>query len=451
MIYFVVVIISFSSNEIKIEFFDVKGIIEMSKTAYQIQGKDFLINGIKTYADLPNSNPAVHGLLFNARFIQGIFEDKNPNNKGIYDRFGKKFDSEKHTDELIDHLPAWYEKGIRAITVGIQGGGPIFTYDNWSVIDTGAFSKDGRQMDEGYKNRLTRVIKACDDIGMIVIVSILYQAQSRLFQDGVAMMEAVRTSCAFLKSLPYDNIIIEIANEHDVGDFTKHPIISSSEGMGTLVRLAKEWVDNRFAVGSSGGGGLWKKEIVDNSDVILVHGNGLHREEYYRFIKQVSRYAPDKPIVCNEDSQCFSRLEICEATHTSWGYYNNMTKQEPPADWSITKGEDEYFSRRLEQLIYKKEDSENEYYLQGFEKDMVINHKRYVKLASLYPEKINFVEFYEDGQLLDIQYEEPFMLFSKDTWEQNGYVIGEMAKEFTAVIHTHSGEIIRKSVQLYKS
>lgn len=48
----------------------------MGKTSYTIQENDFLINGKKTYTELEKSNPKVHGLLFNARFIQGVFNDK---------------------------------------------------------------------------------------------------------------------------------------------------------------------------------------------------------------------------------------------------------------------------------------------------------------------------------------------------------------------------------------
>ena len=420
----------------------------MGNTKYQIVNGDFYINGEKTYAELSDSNPNVHGLLFNARFIQGVFEDKNPSNKTKYDRFGTVFSPEKNTEELINALPEWYDKGIRAITVGLQGGGPIYTYEDWSVIDSGCFSKDGKEMDKGYCNRLEKLIQACDDLGILVIVSILYQAQSHLFEDGVAIGEAVKTACTFLKNLPFENIIIEVANEQDVGDFSKHPLVSSGEGMGTLLRLAKVWSDNRFAVGSSGGGGSWKKEIVDNSDVILVHGNGLRRREYYDFIRSIQEYEPNKPIVCNEDSQMFSQLAVCEATHTSWGYYNNMTKQEPPTDWSITKGEDGFFANRLEQLINGKNETENEFYLQGFEPDLHIDGKRYVKLASLYPEKINFVEFYEDNQLIYTAFDEPFMLYALTTWEQKPYVIPNSAQSFTAKIYLHSGEVIEKTIKL---
>lgn len=414
----------------------------MSQTRYEIRRQDFYINGRKTYAELAGGDPNMQGLLFNTRFIQGLFDDRNPDNAGKYDRFGKRFSPETNTDELIAALPAWYEKGVRAITVGLQGGGPIYTYEDWSVIDSGCFSSDGKQMDPAYCARLVRLLEACDKLGMLVIVSVLYQAQAHLLRDGTALAEAVRTACRFLSEQPYDNVIIELANEQDVGDFHSHPLISSGEGMGFLLRMAKEWCAGRFAVGSSGGGGSWKREILENSDVILVHGNGLRRREYYDFIRTVRQNAPDKPIVCNEDSQCFSQLSVCRATHTSWGYYNNLTKQEPPADWGITAGEDAFFARRLEQLLYGRKDAENEFYLQGFEPDSHIDGRRYIKLASLYPEKIDYVEFFEDGVLLYTAFDEPFMLYALTTWEQKPYCPQEGARQFTAVVHLHTGETV---------
>ncbi len=420
----------------------------MGKTSYRIENGNFYINGKLTYSELPGSDKNVHGLLFNARFIQGIFDDRNPANHGKYDRFGKVFDPELNTLQLTDSLKEWYDAGIRAITVGLQGGGPIYTYEDWSVIDTGCFSEDGRHMNEATKARLIRILDACDKLGMLVIVSFLYQAQEHLFHDGTAMIEAVRTASEFLRETGYENIIIEVANEHDVGNFVKHPVIYSGEGIAGLINFAREWSGNKFAVGSSGGGGSCRQEVIENSDVILVHGNTLRRQELYDFLMKIRDKAPDKPVVCNEDSQMFGQLQVSYATHTSWGYYNNFTKQEPPADWSITPGEDAFFAARLKDMILGREKSENQYYLQGFEPDCHINQKRYIRLASLYPEEINYVEFYQDNRLLYTSFAEPFMLYSLTTWEQKPYVIPEEAKEFRVKIYLHNGEIIQKSVTL---
>ena len=261
------------------------------------------------------------------------------------------------------------------------------------------------------------------------------------------MAEAVRTACGFLGELDCSNVIIEVANEHDVGGFSRHPLFSSGEGMGLLIRLAKEWSGGKFAVGCSGGGGSLHPEVLESSDVILVHGNGLRRQEYCNFIRRIREYQPDKPVVCNEDSQMFSQLSVSRATHTSWGYYNNFTKQEPPADWGVTRGEDAFFARRLEDLILGREETENEFYLQGFEKDSTIDGRRYVRLASLYPEKIDFVEFFEDGRLLDLTFSEPFPLYGLTTWQQKPYLPGPGAGSFTARIHLHTGRTVEKAVR----
>ena len=420
----------------------------MRKTNYKILGGDFYINGIKTYTDIEGSDEKIHGLLFNTRFIQGIFDDVNPENSGKYDRFGIKFNAEENTERMMAALKDWYEAGVRAITIGLQGGGPIYTYDDWSVIDTGSFSRDGKQLNEAYKNRLLKVLQACDELGMLVIVSFLYQAQEHLFHDGTAIMEAVRTASVFLRDSGYENVIIEVANEHDVGNFNKHPMISSGEGIASLIKLAREWSGNKFAVGSSGGGGICKQEVIENSDVILIHGNGLRRQEMYDFIMSVHEKAPDKPIVCNEDSQMFGQLKVSYATHTSWGYYNDFTKQEPPSDWGITSGEDAFFARRLKNMISGVKMGENEFYLQGFEKDYHIEGKRYVRLSSLYPEQIDYVEFYQDDKLLYTSFAEPFMLYSLTTWNQDPYVIPEEACEFTARIYLHDGNVRQETVKL---
>ena len=62
--------------------------------------------------------------------------------------------------------------------------------------------------------------------------------------------------------------------------------------------------------------------------VILIHGNGRSRQHYYNMIHTIKSWNLNRPIVCNEDSQAVGQLEVAYNTRTSWGYYNNMTKQE---------------------------------------------------------------------------------------------------------------------------
>jgi len=81
----------------------------MGKTNLSIKGRDFYINGKLVYDEIEgNSNSK--GLLMNARFIQGIFDDKT--NIKRFNRFNKIFDVDTNTDDFIAALPEWYEYGL---------------------------------------------------------------------------------------------------------------------------------------------------------------------------------------------------------------------------------------------------------------------------------------------------------------------------------------------------
>jgi hypothetical protein len=428
---------------------NLKGGIKVSKTRVEINGEKFLINGKLTCSEIDGSKSEAHGLLMNARFIQGIFYDKAMPER--FARFGHAiYDPDKNTDDLIAALPEWYKHGLRAFTVGLQGGGPVFTIEDWSTIYNSPFSEDGNDFDPAYEARLHRLVKAADEIGMVVIVSFFYQAQASRLKDGKAIRNAVKTACSILKKENYTNVIIEVANEHNVGNFKIHPIIYSTEGISYLIELARE-ESGGMLVGCSGGGGYADEEIAKASDVILIHGNGCTRQSYYNLIKRVRKWNMNKPIVCNEDSPCIGQLEVSYKNKVSWGYYNNLTKQEPPAHWGITPGQDTFFARRMAEGIGIKLPTlalDKQYYLQGFEKDMTVDNKRWIHLAALYPESINYVEFYRNGELIDIAYDEPFMINNEATWIQGPCCITEEDKEWKAVVYLRSGEIIEKKVDL---
>ena len=117
----------------------------MSKTQLTISGERFRVNGTPVYADLAGTHPDAHGLLMNARFIQGVFDDKSDPSR--FARFGHAtWDAEANTDRLIEALPDWHRYGLRAFTVGFQGGGPCFTTDN-NTIDNNPFGEDGLSAD----------------------------------------------------------------------------------------------------------------------------------------------------------------------------------------------------------------------------------------------------------------------------------------------------------------
>jgi len=418
----------------------------MGKTNLSIKGRDFYINGKLVYDEIEgNSNSK--GLLMNARFIQGIFDDKT--NIKRFNRFNKIFDVDTNTDDFIAALPEWYEYGLRAVTVGIQGGMPVFTIDV-NTIDNNPFGPDGMRFDEAYAKRLDKIIRAADSLGMVVIVNILYWAQALRFKNEDALVSALTCAASFLKKRSYTNIIIDVANEYNIETWNDVKIVQDPKNMKMLIDLVRK-ESGGMLVGSSGGGGLIDQEVVDASDVVLVHGNGLTRGVYYDFILRVQEMAPNKPILCNEDSPCISRLEVAHLTHTSWGHYDNFTKQEPPCDWSITKGQDFFFARRMAAslgITLPELPLEEQFYLQGLEPNTEWQGKRWIRLSAEYPEKINYVNFYRNGEFIYRSYDEPYFMYRETTWIQKPWNINKDDKKWTAEIILADGRTIVKSVKV---
>ena len=417
------------------------------KTTISCEKDRILLNGKPVYSEIPGVNPAALGLLWNQRMIQGVFDDKTDRSR--FNLFGRVFDAEDNTDNLIAALPAWHAYGLRAITVGFQGGWPVNCVDV-RTIHNNPFGEDGRHLDVAYARRMDRIIRAADDLGMVVIVSFLYWAQSLRLTDGRAVANAVKTASAFLRENRYTNVIIEVANEYDISPFSPHPLVHEPEGMAVLIEMAREH-SGGMPVGSSGGGGGADPEVVAASDIVLVHGNGLTRGEYYDFIRKVRGWAPEKPIVCNEDSPCLSRVDVALETGTSWGYYNNYTKQIPPADHGVTPGEDLFFARRMARatgIPVPALDREDQFVLQGLAPEQAFHGMRAIRLAAEKPEQVDRVAFLCNGKHLYTAWEEPFFCWRETTWLAKSWTIDDTMREWVARIYLADGLVLEKQVLL---
>ena len=415
------------------------------KTNLSFFGRKILINQKPVYSEIPGCPEKYHGLLMNARMIQGVFDDRTDPRR--FDRFGRTFDPDRNTDSLIAALPKWYEMGLRAITVGFQGGGPCFTMDS-NTIDNNPFSPEGDRISSDYLDRMDRIVRAADEIGMAVIVSLFYAAQVRFFKEDRSIARAVRTACEWLRSQDYTNVIIEIANEMDISPFEAHPVIHDPEQMTGLIRLARE-CSGGMPVGCSGTGGYLNESVAAASDIILIHGNNQTRQGIWGLIQKAKAVSPPRPILINEDSQALTDMEIALREEVSWGYYNNMTKQEPPCDWGITEGEDRWFALRMAHALGIPVEfpvPEERFYLQGLEKDMEDNGKRWIRLAALFPAEVDHVEFLRNGVPVGMSYEDPFALGSVGiNWFQPPFpdriVTGEV---WTAIITMRDGTVFRR-------
>jgi hypothetical protein len=93
----------------------------VAKTRVAISGAaspQWMINGVVTA-----KGSAAEGLLLNARLIQGIFDDDNEVTRVNWAYPDTQvWDATRNTDELIGNLSSYVANGMRALTVGLQGG-----------------------------------------------------------------------------------------------------------------------------------------------------------------------------------------------------------------------------------------------------------------------------------------------------------------------------------------
>ena len=113
----------------------------------------------------------------------------------------------------------------------------------------------------------------------------------------------------------FTNVIIEVANEYNVGAFNDHRLVSDPGD--DYVDEGRQADTGGMPVGSSGGGLVCSREVAGASDVVPDHGNTARRQDYYRLVTMVKSWELSRPVVCNEDSPCYTQLDVAYRTHTS--------------------------------------------------------------------------------------------------------------------------------------
>ena len=181
-------------------------------TEVAIDGTDFLIDGQKTYHGRWHERRRIEGLLMNSRMVQAIFDDEFAPTAGnwAYPDTGQ-WDPDRNTAEFCAMLPAYREKGMTAFTVGLQGGGSIYTKPLSDTYINSAFRWDGT-LKPAYLARLRRVLDAADAAGLVVIVNYFYWRQCR-FDNDAAVHKATRAATEWLLETGHRNLIVDVKNE----------------------------------------------------------------------------------------------------------------------------------------------------------------------------------------------------------------------------------------------
>jgi len=333
-------------------------------TEVSIHGEDFYINGKPTYPGRSWQGHRIEGLLFNARMVNGVFDDLNPetSKRWAYPDTGV-WSADRNTSDFIAAMPAWRSHGLLAFTVNLQGGSPE-GYSHGQPWINSAFAADG-SLRPVYFERLGRILDRADQLGMVAIVGYFYQAQDKQLTDEAAVLRAVDNATNWILNHGYRNVLVEINNECDQ-HYTN--AILRPERVDELITRVRHIEQNgrRLLVSASYSGPLPKENVAKAADFILVHANGVATTD--RLVDSIHKIramlaGTPKPIVFNEDDHYDfdkpdSHLAAAAVEHASWGFFDYRRKDEPfsdgyqsvPADWAIGSDRKRGFFDLLSQI-----------------------------------------------------------------------------------------------------
>lgn len=279
-------------------------------TTIAIERDQWLINGEITY---PGTR--CEGLLMNVRMVNCTFEDTHRTD----------FDPDANTQQFIAAIANYREHGVRAFTLSLQGGTP-----GYEGAVNSAFNRDG-SLRADYLARVKRVIDACDQHGIIAILSCYYQRQDEILDDADAIRSGVKDTVGWIKEQGFANIVLEVTNEFGHNGFT-HELFKTNAGQVELVQLAKDLYPELLVSTVGQAPGAETDRLENLVDFNMVHLNTTPLENVVSKIIPVKKYG--KPVICNEDDKLGADgakcAELCVDNGVSWGLMQNPVNQTYP-------------------------------------------------------------------------------------------------------------------------
>ena len=335
------------------------------KTHVTIQGDKFFINGDPTYAGRTWKGQPIEGLLFNSRMVQATFDDLNPETR---DQWAypdtKAWDADRNVREFLAAMPLWRRHGLLGFTVNLQGGSPQ-GYSGNQPWHNSAFTETGALRPE-YMARLGQVLDRADELGMVAIVGYFYFGQDERLRDESAVIAATDAATRWILERGYRNVLVEVNNECNVR--YDHAILQPSRVHELILRVRRTEHDgHRLLAGTSyGGNRVPSSNVVEASDFLLMHGNGVSDPsriaEMVEQARQVGGYRP-MPILFNEDDhfnfdQPRNNFLSAVGAFASWGYFDYRMRgedfdagyQSVPVNWGISSDRKRGFFRLLSEV-----------------------------------------------------------------------------------------------------
>jgi hypothetical protein len=308
------------------------------------QGTKFTNNGVPV-----NNGSRAEGLLINFRAIHAVVDDYNPKTRSLWSYPNGPWDANRNTNEFIAMLPTYAARGLNMVTVGLQGGHPRFKCNasySTSPRNFSAFTFDGAFRADA-KARLQRVIAAADQAGIIVTVQYFYQNQDGRLSGNAAVIKATQEATQFLRDLPNDNILVEVANEVTLTNY-KHSALQPSGIHERIDQIHSIWPGALVSVSMSSGGN-YPSAVAQRIDWSSMHANSItSTTELVGKINNLKKLG--HPVVVTEDGWHGLPMEPAINAGAGWGLYvqgcefeNNYEGsaryrdgfQSPPINWAI--------------------------------------------------------------------------------------------------------------------
>ncbi|MEM6691899.1 MAG: hypothetical protein AAF664_20890, partial [Planctomycetota bacterium] len=264
------------------------GRCESQHPVVSIDRDQFLIDGELTYQGRYWNGKKVEGLLLNARLVQGIFDDENPDTRGLF-RYPDTglWDADRNTNEFVEAMSVWATHGLNSFTINLQGGSPT-GYGN-KAWKNSAFNEAG-DLKPAYMDRLARILDKAEELRMIPIVGYFYFGQDQNLRDEEAVLNAVDNATRWILEKGYRNVLVEVNNECSVQSWD-HEILRSGRVHELIERVKATEVDgHRLLVSTSyKGRDIPGNDVASISDFILLHGNGVRDPQFIKTMVETTR------------------------------------------------------------------------------------------------------------------------------------------------------------------
>lgn len=340
-------------------------------TVVDIVGDSFHLNGRPTYPGRTFRGMKIEGLLMNARLVQATFDDLNPETRARWDYPDGPWDADRNVREFIEALPVYREHGLLGFTINFQGGSPQGYSKDQPWVNS-AFEFDTGALRPDYLQRIAAVLDTADRLAMVPIVGLFYFGQEPRFKDESAILAATDNAIDFLLARGYRNVLIEIANECDVGRY-KHEVIKPQRVV-ELIRRVKQRSEGkvrnaagRFLVSVClSGGKVPPDEIIVECDFILLHGNGVNDPAKIVAMVDRVRRSPTyrgQPILFNEDDHFdfdkpMNNMIAAVSRRAGWGYFDFRKQgegfdegfQSVPVNWRLSSDRKRGFFALLKEM-----------------------------------------------------------------------------------------------------